>query len=242
MQFPDEDEIRGRCLSLQLTRSKDNQGQVHCILIVRASSSSGTRSMLTVPVLWNSWDSPQRVTKFNYVAESAGSRVLDGLTEADLYRFKTTYFGQNRYHYEPRWRQPFEDKGIDWGLLGEELSSPLRRIMLSARGLAILYALVFFIPMGIGGCEPVSSTYIGGLDEVSRALIPRQRLGTHLYIAKRQLRGPVERCSVYFIALFRPVTEDTPEGWRQAVADAEKQAELEYFREAFALWLHKEKT
>ncbi|KIW76769.1 hypothetical protein Z517_09213 [Fonsecaea pedrosoi CBS 271.37] len=61
-------------------------------------------------------------------------------------------------------------------------------------------------------------------------------------MASRRLRGQVARSSVYFMALFWPASKNTAKGWRQAVAEAKKQAELAYFREAFGLWIHKENT
>ncbi|KAI9146754.1 Vegetative incompatibility protein [Paramyrothecium foliicola] len=69
--------------------------------------------------------------------------------------------------------------------------------------------------------------------------IPRQRLGAYLQMAYRIWK---DRQSIYFIALFKPEFEDTQDSWAQAEAEALKQAEMEYFREAFRLWLDDHET
>lgn len=116
------------------------------------------------------------------------------MTNTDLKEFKDKHFGDS-----PNWRQPFEVTSINWSLLDNELDSPLGKPLASrACGLAVLYALVFFLPKGIGGCDPSKLTYVDGLDKADLAFIPRQRLGTHLQMALRELP---DRPSIYFIAL-----------------------------------------
>ncbi|KAM6514114.1 hypothetical protein FALCPG4_015276 [Fusarium falciforme] len=238
LQFLDPIEIEHRGLFPQLNRENTIDGRVRCILVVRASSSSCTSSMLAVPVLWEAWANPLRVKTAD---ESVEVTVSDGLTCEELSQFKHEHLGLLPI-YNPRWRQPFEEAGINWGLLEEVLSSPFgRRIALRARGLAVLYALVFFIPKGIGGCGIHESCYVDNLDRTYRAQIPRQRLGAYLQMASR-VRPGARRRSVCFMALFKPTSEDTSEGWAQAEAEAQKQAELEYFREAFGFWINEEKT
>lgn len=241
LQFPDPTEIEDEGLFPQLNRENTIDGRVRCILVVRASSSSCTSSMLAVPVLWEAWANPLRVKTAD---ESVEVTVSDGLTCEELSQFKHKHLGWLSI-YNPRWRQPFEEAGINWGLLEKVLSSPFgRRIALRARGLAVLYALVFFIPKGIGGCGIHESCYVDNLDRTYRAQIPRQRLGAYLQMASRVRPGApgARRRSVCFMALFKPMSEDTSEGWAQAEAEAQKQAELEYFREAFGFWVNKEKT
>ncbi|RMJ03715.1 hypothetical protein CDV36_014759 [Fusarium kuroshium] len=162
LQSFDPNEIEDKGLFPQLNRENVMDGRVRCILVVRASSSSCTSSMLAVPVLWEAWANPLRVKMAD---ESVEVAVSDGLT-----------------------------------------------------------------------CKRLNRTY--------RAQIPRQRLGAFLQMASRVRPGApgARRRSVCFMALFKPASEDTPEGWAQAEAEAQKQAELEYFRETFGFWINKEKT
>lgn len=241
LQCFDPIEIEHKGLFPQLNRDNTIDGRVRCILVVRASSSSCTSSMLTVPVLWEAWANPLLVKTADEPVEVI---VSDGFTCQELSQFKYKHLGWLP-HYNPRWRQPFEEAGINWGLLEKVLSSPSgRRLAMRARGLAILYAVVFFIPKGIGGCGIHQSCYIDHLDRTHRTQIPRQRLGAYLQMATRVRQGAsgAHRRSVCFMALFKPTSEDTSEGWAQAEAEAQKQAELEYFREAFGLWINNEKT
>ncbi|TVY74159.1 hypothetical protein Focb16_v006127 [Fusarium oxysporum f. sp. cubense] len=187
--------------------------------------------MLTVPVLWEQWANPLRVKT------DVQLPLPDGFANVALEEFKREHLYRLLTN-KPGWRQPFEEAGINWGLLEKVLSSPCdRRIASRARGLAVLYALVFFIPKGIGGCGAHQSCYFDDLDRMFRAQIPRQPLGAYLQIASR-VRPDGSRRSVCFLTLFKPVSEDTSEGWTRAEAEACAQAEVEYFREAFEFWIN----
>ncbi|KAG4278809.1 hypothetical protein FPRO04_06130 [Fusarium proliferatum] len=231
LQFPGQDEIEQRDLFSQLNRTNVLDGQARCILVIGASSSSRTSSMLTVPILWERWANPLRVKT------DVKLPLSNGFANAALEEFKRKYLCR-LLTSKPSWRQPFEEAGINWELLEKVLSSPYEhRIALRARGLVVLYALVFFIPTGIGGCGVHQSCYFDNIDRTYRAQISRQRLGAHLQIASRM--RPDGSCrSVYFLALFKPVSEDTSEGWKRAEAEARAQAEVEYFRQAFEFWIN----
>ncbi|KAG8426350.1 hypothetical protein J3459_008262 [Metarhizium acridum] len=120
LQFLDPGEIERKGLFPQLNRENIMRGRVRCILVIRASSSSCTSSMLAVPVLWESWANPLRVKTADEPVEVT---VSDGLTCEELSQFKYEYL-ERLPTYNPRWRQPFEEAGINWGLLEKELSSP----------------------------------------------------------------------------------------------------------------------
>lgn len=164
-------------------------------MVIRSSSRSCTSSMLAVPVPWERWANPLRVRT------DVQLPLSDGFANVALEEFKREHLHRlltNKHS----WRLPFEEAGINWGLLEKVLSSPYeRRIVSRARGLAVWYALVFFIPKGIGGCGAHQSCYFDNLDRTYRAQISRQRLGAHLQIVSRM--RPDGSCrSVYFLALF----------------------------------------
>ncbi|KAF4943492.1 hypothetical protein FGADI_13382 [Fusarium gaditjirri] len=236
LQFPGQDEIEQRGLFSQLNRANVIDGQARCILVIRASCSSRTSSMLTVPVLWERWANPLPV-KTDVVKTDVQLPLSDGFANAELEGFKREYLYRLSTN-KPIWRQAFEEAGINWELLEKVLSSLYeRRIVSRARGLAVLYALIFFIPKGIGGCGVHQDSYFNNIDRTYRSQIPRQRLGAHLQIASR-IRPDASYRSVYFLALFKPVSEDTSEGWKRAESEAHAQAAVEYFRQAFQFWIN----
>ncbi|KAH7304381.1 hypothetical protein B0I35DRAFT_445166 [Stachybotrys elegans] len=65
LQSPDPDEIERKGRFPQLNRESVMDSRVRCIMVVRASSSSCTSSMLSVPVLWEPWANPLRVRTAN---------------------------------------------------------------------------------------------------------------------------------------------------------------------------------
>ncbi|KAJ9130497.1 hypothetical protein NKR23_g12174 [Pleurostoma richardsiae] len=207
--------------------------QVHCMLVIQASSDASTPSLIPVPVLWKPWQDWHPV--------KVATDPSRGMAEfGDPERLKYTYL-QRRY--DPQWRRPFEAKGIDWAQLDAVLDPPNGSAVIARPvTLAVLYALVFFIPLGIAGCGRYQEYYAEKLGEVHRGQIPRQSLNSHLQMAGRILPEPASRVSVYYVALFKPASEDTPAGWARAEAEGRKQAELEYFREAFALWMDEKDT
>ncbi|OAG33933.1 hypothetical protein AYO21_11933 [Fonsecaea monophora] len=177
------------------------------------------------------WVAPNRRVK--NLANPADAEELDTLPNRDLSCFKTKHFCCRYHDDDTLWRQPFEDKGTNWFLFEQVLKSPLgQRIISHPCSLAALWAIVFLVPMGIGGCESSRSRHVRGFNGAGRAVLPRQRLGTYLLMGPRRLRVRVARPSVYFVPRFWPASENTTEGWRQAVAEAKKQTELEYCREA----------
>ncbi|KAH0830024.1 hypothetical protein FOPE_10392 [Fonsecaea pedrosoi] len=169
-----------------------------------------------------------RAKRVKNLANPADAEELDTLPNRDLSCFKTKHFCCRYHDDDTLWRQPLEDKGTNWFLFEQVLKSPLgQRIISHPCSLAALWAIVFLVPMGIGGCESSRSRHVRGFNGAGRAVLPRQRLGTYLLMGPRRLRVRVARPSVYFVPRFWPASENTTEGWRQAVAEAKKQTELD---------------
>lgn len=133
------------------------------------------------------------------------------------------------------WRQSLDNADTNWELLDTALASPDGPLIPRyVRSLVVFYGLALFLPSGIAGSGDGLMSYSNGLCRVRRGQLARQSLSSHVQMAGR---SDGCRSSIYFVALYRPASDDSAEGWARAEKEARKQAELEYIREAFRLWI-----
>ncbi|KAK3364781.1 hypothetical protein B0T24DRAFT_712042 [Lasiosphaeria ovina] len=187
---------------------------VRCILLLGAGSSTSTPSFIAVPVPWERVLPPQTLTTALELESAPEFPSLDlpRPPEIDISRARAP----------------------TGALLEASLASPDDGHLIPGYeiSLAVVYGLIFFVPSGVAGCGNDGLEYL-------------EYLGKVLYgqVARRVWLNTKEgHISTYFVALYKPASEDSAEGWARAEKEARKQAELEYIREAFILWIKKKDT
>ncbi|KAF5973450.1 hypothetical protein FCOIX_8768 [Fusarium coicis] len=232
LQTPDEDEVERELLLSEWNyreikdgpsrrapkRIKTEDNTVRCIPIIQAIDGKRPPNMLSVLVPWKLCGQSPPAKEAH---EEAKPR-----------------FWNRRYHKIPRdcLRHELELESFPQSSISHKLENILQEDSWShaifySEGLAMLYAQLLFITIGIGG----SSHYVDWQDPTSSNHILQCSPGAHLQLASRKNR-------VYFIARFQPASEDTNESWEEAELEACNQAKKEYFRLAFRFWINNTKT
>ena len=113
---------------------------------------------------------------------------------------------------------------------------PSQNSIATSKSVAALYTLAFFMHRRI----IMGFTELGsGIRRLDTKFIDRVPMNTHLQVA---IRRPYDFETIptllrYAVTWSKQPCEDTPEGWRTAVREAKEQASIEYFSEAYDLWI-----
>ncbi|KLU91117.1 hypothetical protein MAPG_09640 [Magnaporthiopsis poae ATCC 64411] len=208
---------------------------VCCIVVLAAGSKTSTASFLAVPVPCE--PVPPRPVATITVPEPV-------LAHAEWSRNMLNRLGwlhvTNEGPFIAQWRRWVESDHTNWALLDALLASPDGHLIpRHVPNLVVFYGLVFFLPSGIAGSGGSLYSYANYLGQARPGQLARQSLESHVQIVRR---SEGRTSSIYFVALYRPASDDSVEGWARAEKEARKQAELEYIREAFRLWIDKKDT
>ncbi|KAK3364828.1 hypothetical protein B0T24DRAFT_712107 [Lasiosphaeria ovina] len=243
LQIVDEETIQRDKLFTGLCRrwKGPDRNHVRHVLVVRAGSKASTPSFMAVPVPWEPTSSARQ--KLTTALELDSAPEFPACTIPG--RLKKHFLGKLK-RYDSCWRNSLARAGTNWDHLDALLTSRDGPLISSyVISLAVLYGLVFFVPSGIVGCGVDPTIYSSDLRKVHRGQLARQSLESHVQMAGRAWTGGREqrrRTSIYLVALYGPASDDSVTGWARAQKEARKQAELEYIREAFLLWIEGEDT